>query len=158
MAQPTSVPIVRRVLAGAGWLMGWRVVSRLLGFASVLILAQLLAPADFGIVAVATAVTAAIDGLSQMGVREALVRLGGDGRDHYDTAFTVQAARGLVTGGLVAALGLAAGPVLGEARLAPVLLLLAGGVVVAALSGSAGTWISAPRWRCRPLRACWDSC
>jgi O-antigen/teichoic acid export membrane protein len=131
MADLPSASIVRRVLAGAGWMMGWRMISRLLGFVSVLILARLLAPADFGIVAIATSVTAAIEGLSQFGVRDALVRLHDESKAYYDTAFTFQAVRGLVTGTLIAGLSWFAGPLLGEARLTPVLLVLAGSAVVA---------------------------
>ncbi len=117
--------ITSRVVTGAGWMVAWRMVSRMLGFVSMLILAGLLAPKDFGIVAMATAVTGAIEGLSQLGVRDALVRLHDERRDYYDTAFTFQVARALLTALLIAGLSLFASGLLGEPRLQPILLLLA---------------------------------
>ncbi len=110
--------------------MGWRMISRSLGFVSLLVLARLLAPADFGIVALATSVTAAIDSLSQLGVRDALVRLKEGHRDYYDAAFTFQVIRGLITGGLIAGLSLLSYGLLNEPRLQGVLLVLAAVAVI----------------------------
>ncbi len=118
--------ITARVARGAQWMVGWRVISRALGFISVLILANLLIPADFGIVAVATAVSGAVEGLSQLGVRDALVRLQDERRDYYDTAFTIQVVRGLVTGALIAAFSGYAATYMAEPRVTNILLILAG--------------------------------
>ncbi len=128
--QTPPASITSRVVTGAGWMVAWRMVSRLLGFVSMLILASLLAPKDFGIVAMATAVTGAIEGLSQLGVRDALVRLKDDRRDYYDTAFTFQVARSLLTALLIAGLSLFASDLLGEPRLRAILLILAAFTVV----------------------------
>ena len=122
--------ITSRVVAGAGWMVAWRMVSRMLGFVSMLVLASLLTPKDFGIVAMATAVTGAIEGLSQLGVRDALVRLKDERRDYYDTAFTFQVARALLTALLIAGLSLFASDLLGEPRLRAILLILAALTVV----------------------------
>ena len=128
----TSSPsISSRVVTGAGWMVAWRMVSRMLGFVSMLILASLLKPGDFGIVAMATAVTGAIEGLSQLGVRDALVRLKEERRDYYDTAFTFQVARALLTALLIAGLSLFASDLLGEPRLRDILLILAALTIVA---------------------------
>ena len=111
-------------------MVAWRAISRALGFVSVLLLANLLTPADFGIVAVATAVSGAIDNLSQLGVRDALVRLDEERTDYYNAAFTLQAARGLLTGLLIAsAAGIAAG-MMDEPRITPILLVLAASAAV----------------------------
>ena len=123
--QPPAGSITARVIRGASWMMAWRLVSRSLGFVSVLVLAGLLIPDDFGIVAMASAVTGSIDSMSQLGVRDALVRLTDDRRDYYDTAFTFQVARGVLTGLLIAAASLFATELLGDARLHDVLLVLA---------------------------------
>ena len=125
-----AASITSRVIKGAGWMMVWRLVTRSLGFVSVLVLAGLLMPADFGIVALASAVTGAIDSMSQLGVRDALVRLADDRRDYYDTAFTFQVARALLTAGLIAGISVFATDLLGDARLQPVLLVLAGMALV----------------------------
>ena len=121
----TQYSIGRRVLIGTGWLTGWRMVSRLLGFISLLVLTQILVPADFGLIALASSVIASVDAMSQLGVRDALVRLRDDTTEHYNTAFTFQAARGLLTGLILAGFSFFAGDWLGDARLQPILLIFA---------------------------------
>ena len=131
--QPASSRSVqRRILEGTGWLAGWRMISRLIGFGSLLLMTQLLIPADFGLVALASSISASIDVMSQLGVRDALVRLRDDVEDFYDTAFTFQLVRGVVTGVLLAAVSAKAGRVMGDDRLQPILLVLAGLSVVSA--------------------------
>jgi lipopolysaccharide exporter len=132
MPPDTGTSITRRVMAGTGWMMGWRVISRSIGFVSMLILARLLTPADFGIIAVGTAVSASIESLSQLGVRDALVRLHDDRRNYYDTAFSFQVARGLLTGLLLVAFSLFSDSLLGDPRLHTILLPIAAFTVVAA--------------------------
>jgi lipopolysaccharide exporter len=131
MSDKAQVSITRRLIAGTGWAMGWRMLSRSLGFVSMLILARLLVPADFGIVAVATSISASIDALSQLGVRDALVRLHDERTEYYNTAFTLQVARGLLTGLLLAVVSLFADTWLGDPRLQMILILMAGLAVVA---------------------------
>ena len=114
-------------------MIAWRMISRLLGFISILVLAGLLRPADFGVVAMATAVSGAIDGLSSLGVRDALVRLHDEQRAYYDTAFSLQVCRGVVTGAVIAGLSLVATRVFGEPKLAPILLILGALAVIGGL-------------------------
>ena len=121
----TPPTIRRRVLIGTGWLTGWRMASRLIGFISLLVLTQILVPTDFGLVALASSVSASVDSLSQIGVRDALIRLRDDTRDHYDTAFTFQLLRGLLTGCVIALLSTRANAWMGDPRLQPILLTLA---------------------------------
>jgi O-antigen/teichoic acid export membrane protein len=106
-------------------MMGWRMFSRALGFVSMLILARLLMPTDFGVVAVASAVSASVDSLSRLGVRDALVRLHDERRDYFNTAFTFQVARGLLTSLLLVAFSLFASTFFEEARLRWILQLMA---------------------------------
>ncbi|MBV9829454.1 MAG: oligosaccharide flippase family protein [Alphaproteobacteria bacterium] len=123
--------IGRRVLAGTGWNMGWRVATRSLDFISLLVLARLLIPADFGIVALASSVSASIDALSQLGVKDALVRLHDERRDYYDTAFTFQVIRGALTAVLLAGFSQFSDAWLGDARLHDILLIMAALALVA---------------------------
>jgi O-antigen/teichoic acid export membrane protein len=121
---PVPRSVTTRVVTGMGWIVAWRMFSRMLGFISILVLAGLLKPGDFGIAAMATAISGAIDGLSSLGVRDALVRLRDDDRRYYDTAFTFQVARGVVTGLVIAGMSLFASQIFGEPRLRPILLIL----------------------------------
>jgi O-antigen/teichoic acid export membrane protein len=122
---PPARSIARDVLVGTGWLTGWRMASRLLGFASLLVLTQLLMPADFGVVALASSLFAAVDAMSQIGAKDALVRLPDDTTAYYDAAFTFQFARGLLTGAVLALCGLMATAWFGDPRLRYIFAILA---------------------------------
>jgi O-antigen/teichoic acid export membrane protein len=122
--------LLRKTAGGAGWTIGWRAATRALGFLSTLVLARLLVPADFGLVALAMSFSRAIDILADLGVQDALVRLPAPTRQAYDTAFTVNAIRGLVT---ATAIGVSAWPfaqMLGDPRLFHVALAIAGAVAL----------------------------
>lgn len=53
--------MMREMARGAAWMVGFRIAERGLGFISILILARLLLPADFGLVAMAMSVVALIE-------------------------------------------------------------------------------------------------
>ena len=106
---------------GAGWLYGHRWVERLLDFASVVVLARLLSPDDFGVVAIATSFVAIIEGLAAFDVNKALIRTRDEDRALYDSAWTLSTLRGLVAGLCM----VAATPFVGDSRIAAVLLVLA---------------------------------
>src|SRR4028119_2018734 len=63
---------------------------RLIGLVSVLVLARLLTPEDFGLGALAMSVLALVDIFSALGLRQALLRIAKPERAHYDTAWTIQ--------------------------------------------------------------------
>lgn len=123
---PGESDIVKRTAVGATWLILLRILTRGLGLISTLVLAHSLAPADFGLVAMATTFAAAVDALSELGLLEALVRRPHNDRTMLDTAFTLQAIRGLLSGAVVGSAALWAGGWFNEPRLGPVLLVLAG--------------------------------
>lgn len=108
-------------------------LTRVLGLASTLVLARILVPADFGLLAMASTFAAAIDSLSQLGLQDALVRRISDDRTLFATAFTLQAGRALVTSALIALCAPVASWWFGEPRLMPMLLVLGAGAIVAGL-------------------------
>lgn len=124
--------LLARTMRGAGWVVGWRFSTRILGLASTLVLARVLVPADFGLVALGTGFVQAVDALSAFGVEEALVREHHPDRDLYDTAFTMNALRGLTTAALVLALAGPTAQFFSEPRLAGVLLVLGGALALSA--------------------------
>src|SRR3954447_18744445 len=119
-----------RVLAGIGWMIGWRFGTRAIGFVSTLVLARVLTPTDFGVVAMASSLAVAIEALSQFALTDALVRRQDDAKHLYDTTFTMQLCRALGTGSIIAALAPAASAWFGEPRLLPIVLVLAGVSVI----------------------------
>ena len=118
--------LTRKTMIGAAWLLLWRFVARSLGFVSTLVLARVLVPADFGLVAMATTFSYAVEALSQLGLQDALVRRREEGMDLHSTAFTLQLGRAAVTALVVAAGAPVAAWWFAEPRLQPVVLVLAG--------------------------------
>jgi lipopolysaccharide exporter len=118
--------VSRKMIIGTGWMLIWRLATRVLGFASTLVLARLLAPSDFGLLAMAVTFSTAVDALSEIGVGDALVRREEQGLRLHDTAFTLQVLRGLLTGAIVALAAPLASKWFGEPRLTAVLLIVAG--------------------------------
>jgi O-antigen/teichoic acid export membrane protein len=122
--------MLTKTARGAGWLIGWQIATRMLGFFATLLLARLLTPADFGVVAIAMSFVQAIETLSFLGVEEALIRERAPSRALYDTGFTLNVLRNLAIALLVAATAVPTAGLFGEPRLAPVLQVLAVGVAV----------------------------
>lgn len=122
---PPEHGLAAKTMIGAAWLLAWRAISRCLGLVSTLVLARILVPADFGVVAMATTFAAAVDALSELGLQDALVRRVGEDRRLFNTAFTLQAGRALVTAAVVAGAAPWVGWWFGEPRLVPVLFVLA---------------------------------
>lgn len=87
----------RRVAKGATWVALLRFSVRSIGLVSTIILARLLVPQDFGLVALAMMTVALLDTMAQFGFESALVRDQKAGRAHYDTAWTLAVLRGLCT-------------------------------------------------------------
>jgi len=115
---------------GAAWMIGLRFTIRCIGLVSVIVLARLLAPADFGLVAMATALSAALTSMSEFGFQIALIQNQAADRRHYDTAWTLGLFRGLVVAGALAAAAGELAAVFSDERLKPILFWFAFGVLV----------------------------
>jgi lipopolysaccharide exporter len=98
----------KQVLVGGTWLIGARVLDRLVGIVSISILARLLKPADFGLVAVAGTVVAGIEIFSAFGFDFALVRHRNPSTEDLNSAWTLRVLFGLLTFLVLAMLGPAA--------------------------------------------------
>lgn len=75
--------------------------DRLIGLISMVILARLLTPADFGIVAMASVVVGLIDVLLDLGVNIALIHNHKADRDDYDTAWTIRLTQACIAGSAI---------------------------------------------------------
>jgi PST family polysaccharide transporter len=120
----------RRFAAGASWLYAHRGLERLLDFAATVVLARILSPEDFGLVAIAASAVAIVEGLSAFDVNRALIRTRDDDRALYDTAWTLSALRGLA----VALVMLAVATLVADPRTGAVLSLMALGPLVGGLA------------------------
>ena len=128
MSEPiprSSEPRTSSALAGVAWLLAFRIVDRLAGVISFLVLARLLLPEHFGVVALATAVIAFIEIITSLGLDTILIQIRQLTRAHYDTAWTIQIAMAVFCAALIAAAAYPMSEFFREPRLFPVLCVLA---------------------------------
>ncbi len=120
----------RRFARGAGWLYAYRWLERLLDFVTVVVLARILSPDDFGLVAIAASVVTIVEGLAAFDVNKALIRLRDDSGSLYDSAWTLSLLRGV----LAALVMVAVAPLVQDPRIGAVLLALALSPILTGLS------------------------
>jgi O-antigen/teichoic acid export membrane protein len=101
----------RELAAGSAWMIAMRWAIRSVGLLSTVILARLLSPDDFGVVAMAMVAVAMLQVFAQSGVDLALLRSEAPQREHYDAAWSLEIIQGAV---LAAALFLSAPLVSGK--------------------------------------------
>ncbi len=128
----------RKVAAGAAWMVALRLVSRVLGVASMLVLARLLTPEDFGLVALATTIAALLDIASEFNFDLAIIRDRTAGRPEYDTAWTLDILKGLGLGLVLLLLAAPAAAFFADPRLEVVFWWLALAALLQGL-GNIGT-------------------
>ncbi|MBL8697867.1 MAG: oligosaccharide flippase family protein [Alphaproteobacteria bacterium] len=124
--QPKRGSIGVSTAIGAAWVVSWRLLSRLLGVISIVILSRLLSPDTFGVVAIATSLIGALDAFSVIGWQDAVIRSHHYRKDLLNAAFTISAARGVLMAIVIAAAAPFAGEFFSDDRLVPILYLLAG--------------------------------
>jgi lipopolysaccharide exporter len=113
-----------RLARGAGWMVSARLLTRAVGVLNVVILARLLLPEDFGLVAAAWSALYFLMLFSAFDFEAVVVQKERVTREDYDTAFTLKA----IFGAFVTISGVAlSGPIaafFGEPRLGPVVSVL----------------------------------
>lgn len=121
---PTSI------FKGAILTVSMRWTDRLIGFASTLILARLLVPDDFGIIAMASLVVGLADVFLDLGVNVALIQNRNAATAHYNTAWTLR----LLQMAFVALVVFLAAPLaasyFSDPRIIPVLRVMAIGILL----------------------------
>jgi PST family polysaccharide transporter len=132
---PAATELRAAAARGVGWSALQASASRLLSAVVFVLLARLLEPDAFGVVAVASVFVAFMTVLVDQGFSQALVQRPSLDREHLDTAFWANLAASAVVVALVVG---AAGPVadlFDEPDLAPILRALSLALVASALGG-----------------------
>lgn len=114
-----------RAMTAGTWVIAGKLIARSIDFVTLLVLARLLDPADFGLVAMAMAIILIVEAVLQLPIIQALVRVPDLTPPMFDTAFTLGLLRGLSVALL---LGVAAWPIsvfYEEPRLVLLILALA---------------------------------
>jgi lipopolysaccharide exporter len=127
---PSSQSVDQAMAKGAVWMILARFSDRGIGLISTIILVRLLAPADFGLVAMAMSLIAICELLGQVGLDIALIQNPNATRRHYDTAWTFSVILSALTALLLLLVAIPAVRFYGEPRLLPILLSLAVGSLI----------------------------
>ncbi len=139
-------PVGRSVAVASFAMVGFRFISRGIGLLSTLILVRLLAPSDFGLVGLATAVFGVLDQLTELSLGLALIRTPVLDRPRLDTAWTLGILRGLLVAGALALTARLSASWLADPRVAWIVWVMAAATVLQSLEN-----IGTVRWR-RALR------
>jgi PST family polysaccharide transporter len=125
-----------QILKGTSWLLAGRLTSNLLGLASTLIAARLLMPEDFGLVAIAMAVSGLAGAAVDLPVGAALVQMKTATKADFDTAWTINLLRGLIVSILMLLAAWPAALIAGDDRLVALVAVLAAYPLVSGLRNS----------------------
>ncbi len=115
-------------------MVGFKLIDRSIGLLSTIVLARVLAPEDFGLVAMAMVLVGALELLISFSFDVVLIQNPKAGRDQFDTAWTLNLVFTTACALLLAALAHGAAGFYGEARLETVIYLLAGGFALQGLA------------------------
>ena len=103
----TNLPLAKRVRAGLTWNVSSALITESIRFLRSIILARLLAPEDFGLLAMALTVVGALNALSSLGLSRTIVAnrfdTGDELKAHLDTVWSVELLRSFIIALLVSA-------------------------------------------------------
>ena len=80
--------IQRKMATGATWMVLFKLIERSIGLISTLILARILSPSDFGVIAMALSFIFFAEQLAAFSFDIALIHNQSATREHFDTAWT----------------------------------------------------------------------
>jgi O-antigen/teichoic acid export membrane protein len=88
--------LARKIVHGGMWIFFLRIIERLMGLVRLIVVARLLSPNDFGLLGVAALITGILNIFLESGFNNALIQKKEKIDQFLDTAWTVQAVRGLL--------------------------------------------------------------
>ena len=115
---------------GTLWSVGLRWTLKLIGLISTIVLARLLSPGDFGIVAIASLCVSFFDLIFSMNSDAVVLRDANASKSLIDSAWTLKVLEGLGVAVAIALISPVAALFFHEPRLVPVLLALCGGIAI----------------------------
>jgi len=134
--------IYKHMVRGAAWTATMRWVIRFIGLINIIILARILTPQDFGLVAMGTIVIGLIRGFTELGVQQLLIREQNISPDHINTAWTVKIIQGAIVALFLIILAPFAASYFNEPRVVSVINFLA---LSALISGTGNIGITLAR-------------
>src|SRR5438552_1650853 len=92
----TSGTLKHQFLRGSAWVVIGDAVTQTAAMVRTVILARLLNPEDFGLMAIALLIQRVLDRFTETGVSAALIQKRGEINGYLDTAWTLQLIRGVI--------------------------------------------------------------
>lgn len=115
---------------GATWMVAFKLMERTLGVISTMILARILVPEDYGLIALATSLIAILELFGAFGFDMALIQNQNAERKHYDTAWTIYVIYGALVAALLMFLAVPVSNFYGDPRLIYIIRVLALGSLI----------------------------
>jgi len=128
-----SAGVQGKMIRGAGWMLLFQLLDRSLGLVSMLVLVHLLAPKDFGIIAMAMSFVAVGELLTAFRFDLALIQHQNPTEEHYHSAWTCNVVLGCVVTAILLALAWPAAEFYDQTEVFEVLCALAFGPLLASL-------------------------
>jgi O-antigen/teichoic acid export membrane protein len=123
-----------KMAKGAAWMVAFKMTERSIGLVSTVVLARLLTPDDFGLVAIATAFLGLLLLLTSFSFDVALIQKQDADRHLYDTAWTFNVIFGLMLALLLVISAIPLAQFYSEARLEKILYVLAANTLLGGFS------------------------
>lgn len=120
-----EIDVNKEIAKGSLWMLFMRFSIKGIGMVSTVVLARLLVPEDFGVVAIAMSVFAFVKLICDTGFGTALIQKQDAGAELYDTAWTLNILLGIICAAILLVLSFYAGNYFNDDRLMPVLQALA---------------------------------
>lgn len=117
--------ISSKLAKGAMWIAAGRVIFVILGLINTVVLARILSPDDFGLVAIALTINMIIQSLTSMPLSSALVQHEAPERAHFDTAFTLNIIRAALIGVVIVGLSFPISSIYDDPRLLQLFFVIA---------------------------------
>lgn len=134
LSQNQAKSLGTKVIWGAFWTVGMRWFSRLSGLASMVVIARLLTPEDFGVVAVTTAIVGLMESFTDLGIDIALIKHPDPKRQHYDTAWTFSIIVHTFSAALIALAGFFSIKIYGDSRYEWILYMMSLSIFIGGFS------------------------
>lgn len=132
----TSPNLNQAIARGAAWAIVMRFTIRALGFVSTVVLARLLTPDDYGVIALAMVFIGLIEAITWFGFDVVLIQDQQAPLEKYHTVWTMTVLRGLLLGAVLWTFAPLCSSVFEEPRLTALLNLLALGTVIEGFSSA----------------------
>ena len=123
-----------KLAKGVLWLGAAKLLINLLALISTLMLARLLTPEDFGLVALATTMLAIVSSVTELSLASALIHHNDPKDSHFHTAWSLNFCRAVIVGTLFCAAAPLAASLYQEPRLLNIMLALGASVMLAGLN------------------------